>query len=152
MFAVRLLTDTFVCVWIRAASARGFLQVYVCKTVFGELPEIGQIEKYFKKSNCISLFVRSAQKDWDRWTELGTFKPGKDWKIPVTIGWQFVDKKPRVLKFSESLKMIGKKLASKKQSKDLPAFVVMDLDELPKFASLHFDDQFPVELGMRYAF
>jgi hypothetical protein len=152
VFAVRLLTDTFVCAWVRAASPRGLLQVFVCKTIFNEMPDLKQVAKNFKKANCMSMFLRTAEKDWDRWTDLGTFKPNKPWKIPTTVGFQFADKQPRVLKFSESLAIIGKKLASKKQAKEFPEFVVMDLDQVAKFATLHFDDEFPEELGMRYAF
>lgn len=151
-FAVRLLTDTFVCAWVRAASDSGLLQVFVCKTLFDEAPSIDLMAKHFKKSNCISMFLRSDDRQLDRWTDLGAFKPSKSWKIPSTVGWQFADKKPRLFKFSESLKVISKKIISKTEAADFPNFVVRDLEDLPNLATLYFDDKFPEELGLMYRF
>lgn len=151
-FAVRLLTDTFVCAWVRAASDSGLLQVFVCKTLFDEIPNIEKMTDHFKKSNCISMFLRSDERQLDRWTDLGLFKPSKAWKIPNTVGWQFADKKPRLFKFSESLKVISKKIISKKEAAAFPNFVVRDLEDLPNLATLYFDDRFPEELGLMYRF
>ena len=151
-YAVRLLTDTYVCAWVRAASSSGLMHIFLSKTIFDEMPELVQMEKQFKKSNCISLFVRSTTKEWDRWTEIGSFKPGKTWNIPNTVGWHFDDKKPRLLRFSETLGVIGKTLVSKKQAKEFPAFVVMDMDDVARYATLLLEDEFPLEIGLTYAF